>query len=75
MVCTKEIDDNRSGSDACGLTDIKRRRKQTHGGAARLRRHQRGISLQRVVQHVEAEPDRGGGHWREPPDPSTASVR
>ena len=31
-----------------------------------LGRHLRGVGLQRVVQHVEAEADEGDGGWREP---------
>ena len=41
-----------------GLPDIERGGEQRDRGAARLRRHLRGVGLQRVVQHVEAEPDR-----------------
>ena len=45
------------GRDAGGLPEIKRGRKNRDRGAARFRHHLRGVGLQRVVQHVEAEPD------------------
>ncbi len=46
------------------LAQEKRRREQRDAGAAGLRHHLRGVGLQRVVQHVEAEPQRHRGERR-----------
>ena len=46
--------------------EIKRGGEQRYRGAARFRRHLRGVGLQRVVQHVEAEPDGHDGERRDP---------
>ena len=61
------VDQQRAAGDAERLADIKRGREECDRGAARLRRHLRRVGLQRVVQHVEAEPDRGDAERRDPP--------
>ena len=53
--------------DARRLSEIERRGEDRDRGAARLRRHLRRFGLQRVVEHVEAEPDRRHGDRRQPP--------
>ncbi len=63
----RAVDQQRAARDAERLADVERGRKQRHGGAARLRRHLRGVDLQRVVQHVESKPDRDHGCRRDPP--------
>ena len=42
---------------ADGLTEEEARRERRDGGAASVRRHLGRVDLQRVVQHVEAEPE------------------
>ena len=64
---TEPVYRERPGENADGLTDEYRRGKDRDGGAARVRRHLRGVGLQRVVQHVEAESDRDGRKRCEPP--------
>src|SRR5262249_57671592 len=61
------VDREGEARDAGGLAEIERRRKHADRGAARLRRHLRRVGLQRVVQHVEAEPDERDGERRDPP--------
>src|SRR5450759_345889 len=55
-----------AGGDSRGLPEIKRRGEDRDRGAAGLRRHLGGVGLQRVVQHVEAEPDGEDGGGRHP---------
>ena len=44
----------RRAADADGLSEIDRRREERDRGGAGLRRHLRGIGLQRVVERIEA---------------------
>src|SRR6185312_9301360 len=52
----KAIEDHAVGRDPGGLSEIERGRKNRDRGATRFRHHLRGVGLQCVVQHVEAEP-------------------
>src|SRR5215813_5324825 len=65
--CHEAVEHERACRDPQRLAEIDRRREDRDRGSARLRRHLRGIGLQRVVERVEAEPDGGDCDGRQPP--------
>src|SRR5262244_1287728 len=62
------VEHERARRDPQRLAEIDRGREDRDRGSTRLRRHLRGIGLQRVVERVEAEPDGGDRDGGQPPN-------